>query len=389
MAVNDLTFNQLATVLTDITTLATGGQVQTPVDSASFVSVANTALLTGYDTVLNAVSQTLSRTIFSVRPYRRRFGGLEVSPMRWGNHIRKLQALDMPFEDEDRIKLVDGQSIDQYVVAKPPVLQTNYYGENVFQKHLTIFSNQLDVAFSSADEFGRFISMILSNASDQIEQAKESVERATVANLIGGTYAIGNSESVLHLVTLYNAYAGTEFTSSTIKQPENFAPFVRWLYGYLANVIDTMAERTKLYHLNITGKTIMRHTPKDRMKVYFNSGIANMIDTNVYSTTFHEDYLKKVDYTKVVFWQDVFNPMKIKADCGHINTSGSATHTVVDLDNVFGVMFDEDAAMMNTINQKQVNSPFNARGLYTNMYWHFTERYLNSNCENCVILLLD
>lgn len=389
MAVNDLTFNQLATVLTDITTLATGGQVQTPVDSASFVSVANTALLTGYDTVLNAVSQTLSRTIFSVRPYRRRFGGLEVSSMRWGNHIRKLQALDMPFEEDDRIKLVDGQSIDQYVIAKPPVLQTNYYGENVFQKHLTIFSNQLDVAFSSADEFGRFISMILSNASDQIEQAKESVERATVANLIGGTYAIGNTESVLHLVTLYNAYAGTEFTSATIKQPENFAPFVRWMYGFLANVIDTMAERTQLYHLNITGKTIMRHTPKDRMKVYFNSGIANMIDTNAFSVTFHEDYLKKVDYTKVVFWQDVKNPMKINADCGHINTSGSATHTVVNLENVFGVMFDEDAAMMNTINQKQVNSPFNARGLYTNMYWHFTERYLNSNCENCVILLLD
>ena len=77
---NDLNFNQLATVLTDITALATGGTVQTPVDSASFVSVANTALLTGYDNLLNAVSQVLTRTIFSVRPYNRRFKGLEVSP---------------------------------------------------------------------------------------------------------------------------------------------------------------------------------------------------------------------------------------------------------------------------------------------------------------------
>ena len=134
MAVNALTFNQLATVLTDITTLATGGTVQTPVDSASFVSVANTALLTGYDNVLNAVSQTLSKTIFSVRPYNRRFGGLEVDAVRWGNHIRKLQALDMPFEDDDRQSLTNGESIDQYIVAKPPVLQTNYYGQNIWQK---------------------------------------------------------------------------------------------------------------------------------------------------------------------------------------------------------------------------------------------------------------
>lgn len=389
MAVNALTFNQLATVLTDITTLATGGTVQTPVDSASFVSVANTALLTGYDTTLNAVSQTLSKTIFSVRPYNRRFGGLEVDAVRWGNHIRKLQALDMPFDDDDRQNLVNGQSIDQYVVAKPPVLQTNYYGQNIWQKHLTVFKDQLDVAFNSVDEFGRFISMIMSNASDQIEQAKESVERATVANLIGGTYAIGNTESVIHLVTAYNDYAGTELDSDTVLQPDNFPGFVRWLFGFLGDTIDKMAERTSMYHLNITGKTLMRHTPKDRMKVYFNSGLVNHMDTSAFAVTFHDNYLKKVDYTKVTFWEDIKNPLKVNADCGYIDNTGAVAHSTVNLTKVFGVLFDEEAAMINTINQWQANSPFNARGGYTNMFWHFTTRYLNDNTENCVVLLLD
>lgn len=389
MAVNTLTFNQLSTVLADITTLATGGTVQTPVDSASFVSVANTALLTGYDNLLNAVSQTLTRTIFSVRPYSRRFGGLEVDSARWGNHIRKLQALDLPFEDDDRMKLVDGQSIDQYVVRKPKVLQTNYYGENVFQKHITIFRDQMDTAFSGADEFGRFISMILSNASDQIEQAKEGVERATVANLICGTSAINNTESVLHLVTLYNAYAGTSLTSATVLQPANFQPFVQWLFGYLGELIDKMAERTQLFHLNIGAEPLMRHTPKNRMKVYFNSGISNHMDTSAFSTIFHDNYLKKVDYTKVTFWQDIKNPMAINADCGYIDNTGAVQHSVENITNVFGVLFDEESAMMNTINEWQANSPFNARGGYTNMYWHFTTRYLNDFTENCVILLLD
>ena len=389
MAVNDLTFNQLATVLADITKLATGQDVATPVDSASFVSVAQTALKTGYDPLLNAVSQVLTRTIFSVRPYSRKFGGIEVSSARWGNHIRKLQALDMPFEEDDRLKLVEGESIDQYVVAKPPVLQTNYYGENVFQKHITIFRDQMDTAFKSADEFGRFISMILTNASDQIEQAKESVERATVANLMGGTIALAKPECVVHLVTAYNSYAETSLTSATVLQPENFAPFVRWMFGFIGNLIDLMSERTLLYHLSPTGKTLMRHTPKNRMKVYFNSGIANQMDTNAFSVTFHEEYLKKVDYTKVTFWQDVKNPMTINADCGYVDATGTPQHSVVNEDLIFGTLFDEDACMMNTINEWQANTPFNARGGYTNMFWHFTTRYLNSNFENCVVLLLD
>lgn len=388
MAVNELSFTQLATVLATITQQATGQAVAAPVDTASFVSVANTALLTGYDNIMNAVSQVLSRTIFSVRPYQRTFRGLEVSPARYGNHIRKLQALDMPFEEDDRMKLVDGQSIDQYVVLKPGVLQTNYYGEALIQKHLTIFRDQMDTAFQSPDEFSRFISMILSNSSDQIEQAKENIERATVANLICGTTKC-NTPSVMHLVTLYNAFAGTSLTTATVVQPANWKPFVQWLIGFLANIIDKLAERSILYHLNITDKAVPRHTPKDRLKVYFNSEYVNHMETSAYSNTFHDDYLKKVTFSKVTFWQDIADPFKIMTDCGYITAAGVVDHDEVTLNNVFGVMFDDEAAMTCPVNEWSANSPFNARGGYTNMFWHMTYRYLNDFTENCIVLLLD
>lgn len=389
MAVNTLSFNQIATVLAEITSQATGTTTLAPVDTASFVSVANTALLTGYDNLMNAVSQVLTRTIFSVRPYNRTFGGLEVTAERFGNHIRKLQALDMPFEEDDRIKLVDGQSVDQYVVLKPKVLQTNYYGENVVQKHITLFRDQIDTAFSSPDELGRFVSMIMSNASDQIEQAKEGVERMTVCNLMGATSLINNGQ-VLHLVTMYNSFAGTSLTSATVVQPENWKPFVQWLIATLQNVIDTMRERSLLYHLNITGKEVMRHTPKRMLKVYLSSYYVNMLETMAFSNTFHEDYLKKVNnFSKVTFWQDIATPRSISVDAGYITNAGAVTHGTVALDNIFGIMFDTEAAMMTTINQWQANSPFNARGGYTNVYWHMTNRYLNDNSENSVLLLLD
>ena len=388
MAVNEMTFNQMSTVLAAITSQATGSAVLAPVDTASFVSVAQTALKTGYDPIINAVSQVLSRTIFSVRPYSRRFSGLEVTRERYGNHIRKLQALDQPFEDDDRLTLTDGESVDQYVVKKPGVLQTNYYGQNVFQKHITIFRDQLDTAFSGPDEFGRFISMVLSNISDQIEQAKESVERATVANLIAGVTEV-NESATFHLVTLYNAFAGTTLTSATVAQPDNWKPFVQWLVGFLGDLMDKMAERSLLYHLNITDKAVMRHTPAADRHMYLASDFVNHMMASAMADTFHDDYLNVGTYNKVTFWQDIKTPRSINVDAGYITAAGAVAHSAVQLSQVVGVIHDREAAMTCTVNEWQANSPFNARGGYTNMFWHFTERYLNDFTENAVVLLLD
>lgn len=388
MAINEMGFNQLSTVLAAITSQATGAAVVAPVDTASFVSVAQTALKTGYDPMMSAVSQVLSRTIFSVRPYSRRFSGLEVTRERYGNHIRKLQALDLPFEEDNRLKLTDGQSIDQYIVKKPGVLQTNFYGENVFQKSLTIFRDQMDTAFEGPDQFGRFISMILSNASDQIEQAKESVERATVANLIAGVTVV-NEDATLHLVTLYNAFAGTTLTSATVAQPENWRPFVQWLVGFLGNLMDKMAERSQLYHLNITGKTVMRHTPAADRHMYLASDFVNHMEAGAMSDTFHDNYLNVGTFNKVTFWQNIQTPRAINVDAGYIDATGAVAHSAVNLTNVVGVIHDREAAMTCTVNEWQANSPFNASGGYTNMFWHFTERYLNDFTENAVVLLLD
>lgn len=388
MAINEMGFNQLSTVLAAITSQATGAAVVAPVDTASFVSVAQTALKTGYDPMMAAVSQVLSRTIFSVRPYSRRFSGLEVTRERYGNHIRKLQALDLPFEEDDRLKLVEGQSIDQYIVRKPGVLQTNFYGENVFQKSLTIFRDQMDTAFEGPEQFGRFISMILSNASDQIEQAKESVERATVANLIAGVTVV-NPDATLHLVTLYNGFAGTELTSQTVAQPENWRPFVQWLVGFLGNLMDKMAERSQLYHLNITGKAVMRHTPAADRHMYLASDFVNHMEAGAMSDTFHDNYLNVGTFNKVTFWQNIQTPRTINVDAGYIDATGAVAHSAVNLTNVVGVIHDREAAMTCTVNEWQANSPFNAKGGYTNMFWHFTERYLNDFTENAVVLLLD
>ena len=392
MAVNDLTFNQLSTVLNSIVQQATGKQAQQVTNTAEFVSVAQTALKTGYDPVLQAISQVLSRTIFSIRPYTRKFGGLMVSNQQFGNIVRKLNIADKDWENDSRFELADGSGVDMYKVNKPSILQTNFYGANVFEKSLTIFKDQLDCAFSSPDEFGRFVSMTMTNASDMIEQAHENLARATLANYIGGKIS-GDAASVIHLLTEYNTITGLEtpLTAETVYQPANFKPFMQWVYSRVASISSLMTERTQKFHINVTGKEISRHTPVNKQKVYLYAPARYQTETMVLADVYHDNFLRMADNETVNFWQSIDKPDEINVQPVYLQADGTlkTDSSAVNKKGIFGVMFDEEAVGYTVVNQWSAPTPFNVKGGYSNIFWHFTDRYWNDFTENGVVLLLD
>lgn len=392
MSVNDLTFNQLSMVLNSIIQQATGQQAQQVTNTAEFVSVAQTALKTGYDPVLQAISQVLSRTIFSIRPYTRKFGGLMVSNQQFGNIVRKLNIADKDWEEDSRFELTDQNSVDMYKVNKPSILQTNFYGANVFEKSLTIFKDQLDCAFSSPEEFGRFLSMTMTNASDMIEQAHENLARATLANFIGGKI-IGDTASVIHLLTEYNTITGLEapLTDETVYQPANFKPFMQWVYSRVASLSSLMTERTQKFHINVTGKEISRHTPVNKQKVYLYAPARYQTETMVLADVYHDNFLRMADNETVNFWQSIDKPDEINVQPVYLQADGTlkSDDSPVNQKGIFGVMFDEEAAGYTVVNQWSAPTPFNSKGGYSNIFWHFTDRYWNDFTENGIVLLLD
>ena len=389
MAVNTLNFNQCATLLTAINKQATGQTALTPTNATEFVSVAQITLLAGYDNVINSISQVLSKTVFSVRPYTRKFKGLHVDNIRFGNHVRKLQVVDKNAENDNRILLADGESVDQQKVNKPVVLQTNFYGENVYQRSVTLFKDQLDVAFSSPEEFGRFVAMVLQNVSDLIEQDHENSARLTLANFIAGKIA-GNS-NVIHLVSEYNGVAGVQLTAETVKKPENFVPFMKWAMARIKTISDLMTERTTYFHTNIDGKPISRHTPKEMQKLYLHTAEINNMEASVMSSVYHDDYLKKIDFETVNFWQSVNAPMSISCKPVYMKNDGTLENAAENVvaDNILGVLFDAEAMGVTTVNSWSASAPFNASGGYSNTFWHFTDRYYNDFTENGVVFLMD
>ena len=389
--VNNLDFNQLATVLNEITQEATGQASIVPTNTSEFISVGTTALNCGYDKLGTAISQVLQRTIFSIRPYYRKFAGLEADSRRWGAITRKLSIVDKDFEDATRFELEDGAiPPSMYTVHKPSVLQENFYGANIFDKAVSIYRDQLDQGFTGVDQFAEFLSMVMGNISDIREQAYETVSRATIGNLIGGTVAIGNENQTIHLLLEYNAQTGLSLTDTTVYQPENFAPFMKWVYARVAEISAKLTERTMIYHQNVEGKVVMRHTPYERQKVYLYAPTRYQMDARVIADTFHDSYLRYADTETVNFWQSIEKPDEIQVTPSYLDTDGTIkTGEATTVSKLFGAIFDEDAAGIQFFNEWAAPTPFDARNGYYNDWYHWTIRFWNSFTENVIVLQLD
>ena len=390
MAANDLSFNQLSTVLNGIVSQATGKASIAPTNTSEFITVAQTALKTGYDPVMQSISQMMSRSIFSTRPYYRKFGGIQVDNQKWGSITRKLNISDKDWENDVRFELVEGESVDMYKVNKPNILQTNFYGANVYERSYTIFKDQLDCAFSGPDEFARFLSMVTGNCTDMIEQAHENLARATVANYIGGKIK-GDADSCIHLLTEYNALTGLALTKENVYQPANYKPFIDWVYSRIATLTELMTERSQLFHTNITGKTINRHTPLQRQRVYLYAPARFNIESMSLANTYNYNFLKMAYNETVNYWQSIQSPSKINVKPSYLQADGTITtpETALEQDDIFGVIFDEEALGYTVMNQWSATTPFNAKGGYSNVFFHFTDRFWNDFTENGLVLLLD
>lgn len=390
MSVNNMTFEQAATLLNAVRTQVTGQTQLAPTDVSEFISVAQKTLATGYDPVINAISQVVGRTIFSMRPYSAKFGGLQADAQKWGSITRKLVIADKPFQDNEAFNLVDGQSVDMYEVNKPEAVQFNFYGAMEYSKSFTIFRTQLDNAFRGPDEFGRFMAMVTQNALDMIEQSKETLARLAVGNFITGKISADNG--VIHLLTEYNAETGLSLTATTVKEPANFPAFVKWAYARIATLTNMMTERSALYQIQVQGYEVMRHTPFENQKVYLLNDLMNNIDARVLADTYNYKFLELADVEAVNYWQSIDSPDQVSILPTYLNsadgtlTKASATVTQA---GVMGVIFDDEAIGFTMFNEFSGVTPMNVRGEYWNQYFNYVLRYWNDFTEKGLVLLLD
>lgn len=402
---NTFTIEQASTVLNNIYEQVTGKQLTAVTGTSDFVSVAQSLLLTGRDPVLNALSQMWSRTIFAYRDYRSAFNSLEMDIDRYGNAVRKLSPVSRAMQDDESFLYPvaydavnhsanpygDGVSVDMWKIAKQKVQQMNFYGTAVYQQRYTIFKDQFDNAFSSADEFGRFNAMMMTERNNEKEQYKEAVGRGIQLNFIGALIDEAQTDRVVHLLTEYNQATGQTLTAQTVMQAANFVPFMRWVWARIKTLIRLMGNRSNRFQTVVNNEPVLRFTRPENMRVAILSQAYDQIETMVMSDTYHDDYLKGITFESVDFWQSIDTPDSINVTPVYTDAVGAVktASAAVTKTGVFGILHDRDALGYSMVNSWSAVTPLNIDGGYWNESYHARIKTIQDNTEKAVVLLLD
>ena len=398
MAVNSMNFQQSSTLLNALLQQMTGQSAITIEDESDFVAVGTTVLQQGYDPLNKAISQVLTKSIYSSRAYDMIYPSIERDEAKWGGIVRKITVLDLDFIDDDAFTLTDGVTgPDPFLVNKQKAVQFNFYGGNVKELVVTTTEDQLRQAFQSSADFGSFMAAQAQNLVNQINQKMEAESRATVNNMIAAAIDVGG-DRVVHLLTEYKADTGnTTITAANYLSNAEFEPFAKWMYGRLNTLKSFMAERTEKFHMNITtyngvslSKPILRHTPDEYLNIFMLTSFMNQVDSSALSGIYNQQILSIGGFERVNYWQSIDAPDSIKIECNELLADGTCDKSAapVEASGIVGILFDDEALGITVIDEG-VRSIENPRGRYFNNWYNWTSRWYNDQTENFVVLLLD
>lgn len=373
--------NQIYELVNDVAQQTMGESALTASDTASLVAMGNAILSSSTNTeaFIDTLVQRIGKTMISYRPYKSQLGLMAVSDMTMGAIMQKIKV-KMPTAVEDvTTQLIDGQSIDQYIVSKPKATQKLFVKRTPFTFYVTIQKKWLREAFTSEVAMGSFISAIYGEIENALELSQENLARLCMANFMASISESTNR--VINLVTEYNALvlASEHVTAANAMVNE---AFLRFALGRMNNISKKMKTMSVLYN----DGTETRHSPEGDQRFVSLVDFQTALETQVQWAAFHEQYVKKQNGIEVPYWQAAQSPMNINLV---IEGDDPEKEESTTLSNIVAFIHDRDALGTYRKEVEVATTPLNARGLYTNQFWHMNDLYFNDVSENGVIFTLN
>lgn len=410
-----LTPKDAHTLMTALVRQATGQDNITVVDTSSFVSAGETVLATGIENTLNALGIVMGKTLMAVRPYEAKFKIINaLNSDLYTSRVRKISfyAQNPQASGDWNTDLYtnfakgydngsnSGNSTASMWEQKPAMpLEMNFGGQDVWDDQLTVYENQLKVAFRDESEFIAFMNGAMTEKGNDIEQEKEAYSNMVVLNKIASVYDMQNvmPNSVVNLTKLFNDEYGTNYDTETILQSHKKELLKLWVSEFKI-ISDRMSRRSTNYHWSVPKTVdgvqydILRHTPKDKQRTMLYAPFFAKAEADVLPEIFSPQYLKNPAQGEMVdFWQNINDPSAIKVTPAVTNTSTGVQEqgASVNIPFVLGMLYDEDALMVDFQYEDSLTTPVEARKRYRNIFWHFSKNGICDPTENCVIFIME
>ena len=408
-------------IITQVARLATGQDNFATVNASTFVSAGETVLATGMENVFNAINIVLGRLVLAVRPYKGKF--LTVQAANSGvytNRYRKVSfyskdALPSGYFNTNLFtNLADGYTAgdnggasthSQWEQHQAMPLEMNFGGSTVWDYCITLYEDQVKMAFRSIEDWNAFVAGYLQEHANDIEQGKEAFNRMTVVSKMASIYdnATNNSiapESAVNLTAAFNTYFGitpayttAQLLSTYLKEFTEFA--VATIKEYSNRLTDRSARFHDPMQKTVGGVNyhILRHTPKADQKLILYGPLMTKVEALVMPEVFGPNYLELGEnYESVNYWQanDGTNDMAIdytSAVYDHVTGTQIAGNNVA-LDNVVGILFDRDSMLTDYHLESAYTTAVEARKGYRNTWLHIAKNAIIDQTENAILFYM-
>lgn len=386
----------------------------TAVDSSTFISVGESIMRTGTENTLNAISLVLGRTFMAVRPYEARLRIVNaINSGLYANRVRKISYMSRYAQPAGFVNTDlyinhamgydngsnGGSSVASMWEQNQPVpLEMNFAGSSVWDESTTIYEDALQAAFKDEASFSEFMTGVMTEKGNDIEVDKEAFNRATLLNFMAGIYDLNSvTGGAIDMVAAFNAWnGGTTYTGTQLRSTYR-KEFLEFFVATVKKLSNQLTNRSIKYHwspsktINGVQYDLLRHTPKDKQKLILYRPFLIDAEAAVLPEIFNDQYLKLANYEAVDFWQDELIPFGINVTPAIPDTSDPTTQTAgttVALDYVLGVLYDEDAMMVDYQLEASYSTPIEARKRYRNIWWHFKRNSINDFTENGILLYM-
>lgn len=386
----------------------------TCVDSSTFISAGEAVLASGMDNVINSLYLLVGRLYCASREYKGKLSIVEaISTGAYSHRMAKISTYSkkaLPSGNwntdlftnlapgftagENKDGNGDPQSTKSQWEQNPPVnLEVNFGGSNVYDFSITMYEDQLKASFRNETEFANYISSVLTELNNDLEQYKEHKCRMLILNRIGADYDMVSLRpgSVVNLTTAFNNEFGTSYTSEELRTT-HLKDFLAFMVARFKIDSEYMTERSLLYHWSPT-KTVngvdyelLRHTPYDKQKLVLFSPLYTKAEAYVMPTLFNPGRLTIDNFEPINYWQNINYPSSIDV-IPAINDSDfkQVAGDEVKLDYVVGMIYDTDSMMLDYQVEYARSTPVEARKGFRNIWYGVSFNGISDPTEKSIL----
>lgn len=373
-----LPIEQVYTITNAIAKITLGEEAPTVVDSSGFVSLGTRLGLNNKkENFLSSLTAKIAKTIINGRRYKNKWQGLYYDDVEWAAYIQMIEV-DMPDAMEDvSTDLVDGQSVDMYVIAKPKAREKFYYSRATETYMITIQKHWFTTAFTGPEGMAAFFQYVKQKLLNKMELGTENMGRLTALNWIG---LQSGTPREIHLCAEYAAATGLGIPSAPLEE-ERFLRFMSKRFKDYADFLST-------FSVEYNAEGIPDFTPDTDLRTIIPKTVMTSMESNVEWQAFHKDAVALGSNITIPYWLSKSAPLDFQIRVNKSMDDANPNPQVVTIEGLVGIMYDKLAMGCYRTTTEVSTTPYNSRGRYWNTFWHGDRFWFNNLGKNGLIFTL-